>query len=79
MAKVSIKSEKINAFSGIIFILDKFDSILSSVIDSYFGLSSTLVWLKPDRHVSYEGKIGTRKLSADFRLFHYLFVILQPL
>ena len=32
-AKVSKKSEKITAFGGIFFVLDKFDSILSSVID----------------------------------------------
>ena len=35
MAKVSKKSEKITAFGGIFFVLDKFDSILSSVIDSH--------------------------------------------
>ena len=42
MAKVSIKSEKITAFGGIFFVLDKFDRILSSVIDSHLitgGLS----------------------------------------
>ena len=38
MAKVSIKSEKITAFGGIFFVLDKFDHILSSVIDSHLGL-----------------------------------------
>ena len=43
MAKVSIKSEKISAFGGIFFVLDKFDSILSSVIDSHLGLRSTLI------------------------------------
>ncbi len=32
MAKVQQKSEKITAFGGIFFVLDKFDSILSSVI-----------------------------------------------
>ena len=30
MAKVQIKSEKISAFGGIFFVLDKFDRILSS-------------------------------------------------
>jgi len=30
MAKVSKKSEKISAFGGIFFVLDKFDRILSS-------------------------------------------------
>ena len=39
----SIKSEKITAFGGIFFVLDKFDSILSSVIDSHLGLRSTLI------------------------------------
>ena len=34
MAKVQQKSEKITAFGGIFFVLDKFDSILSSVIDN---------------------------------------------
>ena len=43
MAKVQIKSEKITAFGGIFFVLDKFDSILSSVIDSHLGLRSKLI------------------------------------
>ena len=43
IAKVSIKSERIIAFGGILFVLDKFDSILSSVIDSHLGLRSTLI------------------------------------
>ena len=38
MAKVQIKSEKITPFGGIFFVLDKFDSILSSVIDSHLGV-----------------------------------------
>ena len=42
MAKVAIKSEKITAFGGIFFVLDKFDSILSSVIDSHLRLRSKL-------------------------------------
>ena len=42
-AKVKQKSEKITAFGGILFVLDKFDSILSSVIDSHLGLRSTLI------------------------------------
>ena len=41
--KGTTKSEKITAFSGIFFVLDKFDSILSSVIDSHLGLRSTLI------------------------------------
>ena len=43
MAKVSIKSEKMTTFGGIFFVLDKFDSILSSVIDSHLGLRSMLI------------------------------------
>ena len=43
MAKVQQKSEKISAFGGIFFVLDKFDSILSSVIDSHLGLRSRLI------------------------------------
>ena len=38
MAKVQQKSEKITAFGRIFFVLDKFDLILSSVIDSHLGL-----------------------------------------
>ena len=43
MAKVSKKSEKVTAFGGIFFVLDKFDRILSSVIDSHLGLRSRLI------------------------------------
>ena len=43
MAKVQQKSEKISAFGGIFFVLDRFDRILSSVIDSHLGLRSTLI------------------------------------
>ena len=43
MAKVQQKSDKISAFGGIFFVLDKFDSILSSVIDSHLGLRSRLI------------------------------------
>ena len=38
MAKVSKKSEKITAFGGIFFVLDKFDSILSSVTSRPYGV-----------------------------------------
>ena len=41
MAKVQQKSEKISAFGGIFSVSDKFDRILSSVIDSHLGLRST--------------------------------------
>jgi hypothetical protein len=43
MAKIQQKSEIITAFGGIFFVLDKFDSILSSVIDSHLGLRSKLI------------------------------------
>ena len=43
MAKVQQKSEKISAFGGIFFVLDRFDRILSSVIDSHLGLRSRLI------------------------------------
>ena len=43
VAKVQIKSEKITPFGGIFFVLDKFDRILSSVIDSHLGLRSKLI------------------------------------
>ena len=43
MAKIQQKSEKISAFGGIFFVLDKFDRILSSVIDSHLGLRSRLI------------------------------------
>ena len=54
MAKVSIKSEKISAFGGIFFVLDKFDRILSSVIDSHLGLRN--IHIVPDPMCSYRGK-----------------------
>ena len=79
MPKVQQKSEKISAFGGLFFVLDKFDRILSSVIDSHLGLRSkligyvpsdyTLVWLKTDRHVSNGGKI--RPLKNYLRIFGY--------
>ena len=40
MAKVIKKTEKITSFGGIFFILDMFDRLLSSVIDSHLGLRS---------------------------------------
>ena len=42
-AKVQQKSEKITPLGGIFFVLDKFDRILSSVIDSHLGLRSKLI------------------------------------
>ena len=40
MAKIQIKSEKLTPFGGIFSIMEQFDSILSSVIDSTLGLRS---------------------------------------
>ena len=37
MAKIQIKSEKLTPFGGIFSIMEQFDSILSSVIDSTLG------------------------------------------
>ena len=38
MAKVQIKSDKITPFGGIFPIMEKFDTMLSSIIDSTLGL-----------------------------------------
>ena len=43
MAKVSIKSEKITAFGGIFFVLDKFDRILSVAVVAVLGCCSVAV------------------------------------
>ena len=56
MAKVQQKSKKISAFGGIFFVLDKFDRILSSVIDSHLGLRS--------RHYSRPLPRGSKSLSC---------------
>ena len=50
MAKIQQKSEKISAFGGIFFVLDKFDRILSSVIDSHLGLRSKLIGYQYSPH-----------------------------
>ena len=43
MAKVQIKSEKVTPFGGIFFVLDKFDSILSSSHwDRYLGMMTAM-------------------------------------
>jgi len=47
MAKIQQKSEEITAFGGIFFVLDRFDRILSSVIDSHLGLRSKLIGYVP--------------------------------
>jgi len=65
MAKVSIKSEKISAFGGIFFVLDRFDRILSSVIDSHQRSEGTGHWF-----FFWKGKgFGSQ---SDFRFFVWL-------
>ena len=41
MAKIAIKNEKITAFGGINFVLDKFDALLGDVIDRILGIRSS--------------------------------------
>ena len=43
MAKLAIKNERINAFGGINFVLDKFDALLGDVIDHVLGIRSTTI------------------------------------
>ena len=50
MAKVQQKSEKISAFGGIFFVLDKFDRILSSVIDSQIMSKDSKPRVRQNRH-----------------------------
>ncbi len=58
MAKVQQESEKISAFGGIFFVLDKFDRILSSVIDSHLGLRSKLIgYWKSRARLTPEGEL----------------------
>ena len=66
MAKVSIKSEKITAFGGIFFVLDKFDRILSSVIDSHLGLRSRLIgYVQSDYALVWQKKqTGMSQMTA---------------
>ncbi|MBR6036063.1 MAG: hypothetical protein IKP41_03765 [Bacteroidaceae bacterium] len=73
MAKVQQKSEKISAFGGIFFVLDKFDSILSSVIDSHLGLRSTLTGYQYSEIIRAifsvfccDGDWGDMKIGGDF-------------
>jgi len=61
IAKIQQKSEKITAFGGIFFVLDKFDSILSSVIDSHLGLRSTLIGYLENR----DGNCNVRFKQAE--------------
>ena len=41
LAKLAIINEKITAFGGINFVLDKFDTLLGEVIDRVLGIRST--------------------------------------
>ena len=51
MAKIQIKSEKLTPFGGIFSIMEKFDSMLSPVIDLYFPLAllTTTTLVEPER------------------------------
>ena len=65
MAKVQIKSEKITAFGGIFFVLDRFDRILSSVIDSHLGLrmgASAEVIHEPEHRIPAYHRHGCKLL-----------------
>ena len=62
MAKVQQKSEKISAFGGIFFVLDRFDRILSSVIDSHLGLRSKLIGYA-DTVLRGIGELATENIS----------------
>ena len=55
MAKIQIKSEKLTPFGGIFSIMEQFDSILSSVIDSTLGLRcrSLLSFLQHSTTISW--------------------------
>ena len=64
MAKIQQKSEKISAFGGIFFVLDKFDSILSSVIDSHLGLRSRLIGYQYSE-IKNVGSVPNDPLSSD--------------
>ena len=66
MAKVQQKSEIITAFGGIFFVLDKFDSILSSVIDSHLGLRSRLIGSKEREQeiIEHIHKLGEEMIAA---------------
>ena len=44
MAKIQIKSEKLTPFGGIFSIMEQFDSILSSVIDSTLGIRDFFIF-----------------------------------
>ena len=64
MAKVQQKSEKITAFGGIFFVLDKFDRILSSVIDSHLGLRSKLIGYQYSEIIR-DGNANVRFMQAE--------------
>ena len=64
MAKVQQKSEKISAFGGIFFVLDRFDRILSSVIDSHLGLRSTLIGYLENRDATVTCASSRQRLTA---------------
>ena len=73
MAKIQIKSEKLTPFGGIFSIMEKFDSMLSPVIDSTLGQRCSSIFgyqfsiirkskfpQNPKRSVRFSGK-GTKR------------------
>ena len=67
MAKVQQKSEKVTPFGGIFFVLDKFDRILSSVIDSHLGQIAEMGQKVVQRGTKNSSKFGVGKnIEHDF-------------
>ena len=59
MAKVQIKSEKLTPFGGIFSIMEKFDSMLSPVIDSTLGQRCSSI-------IGYQFSEIVRSLMSDY-------------
>ena len=49
-AKVQIKSEKFTPFGGIYFVINMFQRLVMSHVDSYLGLRCTLSAISTGRH-----------------------------
>ena len=73
MAKVQQKSEKISAFGGIFFVLDRFDRILSSVIDSHLGLRSKLIGYQYSEIIRAVFSVFCCGIKATDRVKSFLF------
>ena len=60
MAKVQIKSEKLTPYGGIFSIMEKYDSMLSPVIDSTLGQRSSSIMRRAMRNKgSDDGQLTT--------------------